>query len=89
MYKMAWHDMLIAQGLEKLFEWIDEIDIAVLKGLTVIAAIAAILYIIGYFLAYQAIFEGKWIRAAVIVGIWLFAELANLIGGGHDNHFRH
>lgn len=82
---MGLSETLIVQGVEGLSDEIDSWDTAFFKGVAYIIFFVLIIWFLGYFLGYQSFF-GHWKRTAWIIGIWLFCELAYVIGGGHDTH---
>lgn len=82
---MCFEKLLITQGLEKIIEWIEDLPHAILTGAGYVVLVLIALWFVIYFLLYQAIFNGLWLRALIIVGVWLFIEFLNWLGGGHRN----
>jgi hypothetical protein len=82
---MGFDDLLLIKGITWILEEIDNIDIAVIKGLLKILFLLGCLWFVGYYLLYGATPWGgfHWVRTLVIFGAWLFVELCNLVGGGH------
>lgn len=80
---MGFQDLLIVQGINGIGEEIDEIEGPLLKGLAIIVVLIAGLWIVGYFLGFQA-FNGHWKRSVIILGVLLFLEIAYFVGGGHN-----
>ena len=82
---MGWGDLVVLKWLENLMELIGGIDNSILEGLAIIALFIILIGFVFYFLIWQGIFDGYWLRTVIILGIWLLIELANLIGGGHPH----
>lgn len=81
---MGFEDLLIVQGINGVEEEIDEIEGSLLKGLAIIVTFLISLWFVGYFLGFQA-FNGHWKRSVIILGAWIFLELAYFVGGGHNS----
>lgn len=76
--------MVIIKALNWIADSINEnIENSILNGLFSIAFFLAVIYLTAYVWLYGA-FSGHLTRFLVVLGIWIIIELANLIGGGHN-----
>jgi len=74
--------------IAKLMDWVaeginDNIENSILNGLAWLGLLVVMLWFLVYVIG-LGFFSGHWVRSLWIIGIWLFIELANLVGGGHD-----
>lgn len=81
---MAWEELLIVKGISQILDFINEIQNSVLNGIMIIALFVGIFWFILYYLIWQGYF-GHLTRTLILLGIWVFFEFANLVGGGHSN----
>jgi len=71
-------DSLIVQGLEKITDWIDDIDIAFLKGLAYFGLLILVLLFVYW--TGKHLWFWNWGRLAFVYGGWILSEIINRMG---------